>query len=98
LYEAIAGFYDDTQRVMCGLTGMNRREHYMAYMRFVEARPGDRVLETSVGTGLNYKYLPPGAKLFGFDLSAAMLAYCQDNLRRWEMDAELFLGNAESLP
>jgi ubiquinone/menaquinone biosynthesis C-methylase UbiE len=98
LYETIAGFYDDTQRGVCGLTGMNRREHFMAYMRFVEARPGDLVLETSVGTGLNYKYLPRGARLFGLDLSAAMLANCQANLRRWELDAELFQGNAESLP
>jgi ubiquinone/menaquinone biosynthesis C-methylase UbiE len=98
LYETIAGFYDDTQRVACGLMGMNRREHFMAYMRFVEARPGDRVLETSVGTGLNYKYLPRGVKLFGLDLSLAMLERCQTNLRRWEMDADLFQGNAEILP
>jgi ubiquinone/menaquinone biosynthesis C-methylase UbiE len=27
-----------------------------------------------------------------------MLANCQANLRRWEMDADLFCGNAESLP
>jgi ubiquinone/menaquinone biosynthesis C-methylase UbiE len=98
LYETIAGFYDDTQRVACALMGMNRREHFMAYMRFVEARPGDLVLETSVGTGLNYKYLPRGVKLFGLDLSLAMLEYCQVNLRRWGLDAELFQGNAESLP
>ena len=98
LYETIAGFYDDTQRVACALMGMNRREHFMAYMRFVEARPGDLVLETSVGTGLNYKYLPRGTKLFGLDLSPAMLAICQANLPRWGMDAELFQGNAESLP
>jgi ubiquinone/menaquinone biosynthesis C-methylase UbiE len=98
LYEAIAGFYDDTQRVVCGLTGINRHEHFMAYLRFVEARSGDLVLETSVGTGLNYKYLPRGTKLFGLDLSAAMLANCQANLRRWELDADLFQGNAETLP
>jgi ubiquinone/menaquinone biosynthesis C-methylase UbiE len=98
LYEIIAGFYDDTQRVACALMGMNRREHFMAYMRFVEARPGDLVLETSVGTGLNYKYLPRGVTLFGLDLSLGMLEYCQANLRRWEMDADLFQGNAETLP
>jgi ubiquinone/menaquinone biosynthesis C-methylase UbiE len=98
LYETLAGFYDDTQRVACALMGMNRREHFMAYMRFVEARPGDLVLETSVGTGLNYKYLPRGVRLFGLDLSLAMLEYCQANLRRWGLDADLFQGNAETLP
>jgi ubiquinone/menaquinone biosynthesis C-methylase UbiE len=27
-----------------------------------------------------------------------MLVNCQANLRRWQMDADLYLGNAESLP
>jgi ubiquinone/menaquinone biosynthesis C-methylase UbiE len=27
-----------------------------------------------------------------------MLARCQNNLRRWQMDADLYVGNAESLP
>jgi ubiquinone/menaquinone biosynthesis C-methylase UbiE len=67
-------------------------------MRLLEVKPGDSVLETSVGTGLNFKYLPHGVKLFGLDLSPEMLANCQVNLRRWGMDADLFLGNAETLP
>jgi ubiquinone/menaquinone biosynthesis C-methylase UbiE len=67
-------------------------------MSLLEAKPGDSVLETSVGTGLNFKYLPRGVKLTGLDLSPEMLANCQANLRRWQMDADLYLGNAESLP
>jgi ubiquinone/menaquinone biosynthesis C-methylase UbiE len=67
-------------------------------MSLLEAKTGDSVLETSVGTGLNFKYLPRGVKLSGLDLSPEMLANCQNNLRRWEMDADLYLGNAESLP
>lgn len=98
LYETIGGFYDDTQRVACALQGIDRHDHVMNYLRFLEVQPGDRVLETSVGTGRNFPYLPRGVKLFGLDLSAEMLANCQANLRRWEMDADLFCGNAESLP
>jgi len=56
------------------------------------------VLETSVGTGLNFKYLPCGVKLSGLDLSREMLVNCQANMRRWGMDADLYLGNAERLP
>ena len=67
-------------------------------MGLLEVKPGDSVLETSVGTGLNFKYLPRGVKLSGLDLSPEMLANCQANLRRWQMDADLYLGNAESLP
>jgi ubiquinone/menaquinone biosynthesis C-methylase UbiE len=98
LYEMIGGFYDDTQRVACGLKGLDRDEYFLAYMRMLEAKPGDTVLETSVGTGLSFKYLPPGVKLSGLDLSREMLLNCQANLRRWGMEADLYLGNAESLP
>jgi ubiquinone/menaquinone biosynthesis C-methylase UbiE len=98
LYEAIGGFYDDFQRVVCAFRGIDRDQYVMSYLRFLEVAPGDLVLETSVGTGLNYKYLPAGVKLFGLDCSAQMLANCQANLRRWDLDAELFLGNAEDLP
>jgi ubiquinone/menaquinone biosynthesis C-methylase UbiE len=98
LYATIAGFYDDTQRVFCALKGFHRDAHFSSYMCKLEVKPGDSVLETSVGTGLNYKYLPPGAKLSGLDLSPEMLGNCQVNLRRWGLDADLYLGNAESLP
>ncbi len=98
LYETIGGFYDDTQRVAGAFKGLDRDEYFLAYMRMLEAKPGDSVLETSVGTGLSFKYLPRGVKLSGLDLSAEMLANCQTNLRRWKMDADLYLGNAESLP
>ena len=98
LYETIGGFYDDIQRVACALRGVSPADYFWDYLRFLEIRPGDSVLETSVGTGLNFKYLPRGIKRFGLDLSAEMLTGCQANLHRWEMEAELFQGNAEDLP
>src|ERR1039458_3216502 len=98
LYETIGGFYDDIQRVVAALSGMDRHAYVMSYLGLLEIKPGDSVLETSVGTGLNFKYLPRDIKRAGVDLSAEMLVNCQANLRRWEMDADLFLGNAESLP
>ncbi|MFZ0393925.1 MAG: class I SAM-dependent methyltransferase [Terracidiphilus sp.] len=98
LYETIGGFYDDSQRVACALGGMDRDAYVMSYMGSLEVKPGDTVLETSVGTGLNFKYLPRDIRRFGLDLSREMLLRCQDNLRRWEMQADLFVGNAEALP
>src|SRR5208337_5558917 len=65
LYEIIGGFYDDIQRVACALRGVSVKRYHWGYLRFLEINPGDSVLETSVGTGLNYKYLPRGVKLFG---------------------------------
>ena len=98
MYETIGGFYDDTQRVGSALMGIDRDEVFLSYLRLLEIKPGDTVLETSVGTGLNFKYLPHGVKLLGLDLSAEMLIRCQANLHRWELEADLFLGNAEELP
>lgn len=97
-YQTIGGFYDDTQRVYAALKGGDLGSFFRSYMRLLQVRPGDTVLETSVGTGLNFQYLPEGVELSGIDLSPEMLANCQRNLRRWKMDADLYLGNAESLP
>jgi ubiquinone/menaquinone biosynthesis C-methylase UbiE len=98
LYETIGGFYDDSQRVVSALSGMDRDAYVMSYLGLLDINPGDSVLETSVGTGLNFKYLPHDIQRSGVDLSAEMLVNCQANLRRWAMDADLYLGNAESLP
>ena len=98
LYETIGGFYDDTQRFFGAFRGVNLDSYFVNYMGLLDVKPGDSVLETSVGTGLNFKYLPQGVKLSGLDLSMEMLASCQANLRRWGMEGDLYLGNAESLP
>ena len=56
------------------------------------------MLEVSIGTGANLHYLPVNATCFGLDLSWGMLKRCQTNLKRWQLEAELILGNAEELP
>jgi len=98
LYETIGGLYDDAQRVGCALSGIDRDAYVMSYLGALEIKAGDSVLETSVGTGLNFKYLPRGVRLCGIDLASEMLANCRSNLRRWRLEADLFLGNAEGLP
>jgi ubiquinone/menaquinone biosynthesis C-methylase UbiE len=98
LYETIGGFYDHIQRVVCALQGFDGAAYVKSYMNLLEVKPGDAVLETSVGTGLNFQYLPQGVRLVGLDLSPEMLLHCRANMRRWELKADLFLGNAESLP
>lgn len=98
LYQTIGGFYDDSQRVYFALAGIERRKYFMQYLGFLEVAPGDKVLETSVGTALNFFYLPLGLKLYGLDLSSEMLANAQVYLARQHIAAALFLGNAEALP
>jgi ubiquinone/menaquinone biosynthesis C-methylase UbiE len=98
LYQTIAGFYDDTQRVGSALTAMDRDAYVMSYLAPLEVKPGDLVLETSIGTGLNFQYLPRDIRRVGIDLSEQMLWNCRRNLLRWQMDADLMVANAEHLP
>src|SRR5881392_2781375 len=58
-------------------------------------KPGDRVLEVGVGTGINADLYPPDCAVTGIDLSDSMLEKARDrvarkglrNVRLLEMDA-----------
>lgn len=66
----------------------------------LEIQPHSMLLETGIGTGANIPYLRryPDIRLFGLDTSLGMLKQCRRNLKRWKLDAELIVGNAERLP
>jgi ubiquinone/menaquinone biosynthesis C-methylase UbiE len=68
------------------------------YLNQLEIAPGDKVLEVSIGTGSNLRYLPKTCKYFGLDISLGMLKRCEKNLKKWNLDSELFFGAAEYLP
>ena len=66
-------------------------------------KPGDRLLYTSIGTGLDLPFLaeqvPLAAiELVGLDLSLEMLRKCQSKLRACEKTSLLVQANAERLP
>jgi len=67
----------------------------------IEAKTGDYILETSVGTGQqlrNLKSYGVDGHFFGNDISFGMLKKCSKNLESWGIDAGLVQGNAEALP
>ncbi len=62
---------------------------------------GGRVLEVSIGPGINLPYLyeaPGQIEVYGLDISLGQLHRCQDFCRKRGLPAELFLGTAEALP
>jgi len=61
-------------------------------------KEGDMVLETSIGTGRNMKYLPKNIQYYGIDINKAMLKKCMENMIKKKRKIELYLGNAEFLP
>ena len=98
LYNHIAPFYDLSTQVFAFLKSGGEGKRRTEYLQQLDIKAGDRVLQVSVGTGGNLRYLPRTAKYFGLDISWGMLKRCQKNLKAWGMEAELFLGAAEYLP
>src|ERR1700691_3028525 len=88
VYENIAWFYDFT-------FGPALHWGRMQAIQRMGIRPGDRVLEVGVGTGINADMYPRDCAVTGIDLSDSMLEKARDrvarkdvrNVRLLEMDA-----------
>ena len=65
-YRRYAGFYDT-------LFGPVLQPGRKAVVEALGCRPGDRILEVGVGTGLSLALYPPNVKVTGIDLSREML-------------------------
>ena len=62
---------------------------------------GGKVLEVSIGPGVNLPYLmnrPDVGEVFGLDISLGQLKNCQSYVAKKGWDVDLFLGNGEQLP
>jgi ubiquinone/menaquinone biosynthesis C-methylase UbiE len=97
-YNKAAGIYDGAIKLFASLAGGGEEYFRGEYLKELEIQDGDRLLEVSIGTGANLHYLPKKVSYYGLDLSWGMLKRCQRNLKRWQLEAELILGNAEELP
>jgi phosphatidylethanolamine/phosphatidyl-N-methylethanolamine N-methyltransferase len=88
VYEKLAGVYD----VVFGPTLHPGR---LVALERMGIRPGDRILEVGVGTGINASLYPRNCQITGIDLSAGMLDKARERVARkglWhvrllEMDA-----------
>jgi phosphatidylethanolamine/phosphatidyl-N-methylethanolamine N-methyltransferase len=88
VYEKLASVYD----LIFGPTLHPGRVHALQRMGI---RPGDRILEVGVGTGINAGLYPKDCSVTGIDLSSSMLEKARDrvarkgvrNIRLLEMDA-----------
>lgn len=70
-------------------------------LRHLDLKDNSLVLETGIGAAENFYYLNNAARnlsFFGIDIQKQMLIHSARNLKKWNLQAELFLADAEELP
>lgn len=98
LYNRTAQFYDLATKLFAYWKDGGEEKRRLQYLSKIEVQPDGKLLEVSIGTGINLRYLPRNVEYFGLDISWKMLRRCQRNIIKWGIRAELFLGMAERLP
>jgi len=74
IYSDLAHFYD-------AVFGRAFLDHEHEVVESLNLRPGQRVLEVGVGTGMSLDAFPPYVHLVGIDPSEAMLAQAHEKIR-----------------
>jgi phosphatidylethanolamine/phosphatidyl-N-methylethanolamine N-methyltransferase len=89
--EAVKAAYRRYANIYDALFGPVLQPGRRAVLEALECRPGERVLEVGVGTGLSLPLYPPFVRVTGVDLSREMLEKARTRVRRRE------LSNVEGL-
>jgi ubiquinone/menaquinone biosynthesis C-methylase UbiE len=98
MYDRFSGFYDFATKLYAWLKGDNEKNRIMQYLSLLNIKDGDKVIEISIGTGRNIKYMNPKAEYYGVDISFGMLKRCQQKMRKLKRTIILIQAEAEFLP
>ncbi len=100
MYDWFSWIYAAFSKVAFAYIGMNEETGRREVTDRLDPR-GGRVLEVSIGPGVNLPYLmnrPDVSEVFGLDISLGQLKRCQRYVAKQGLDVDLFLGNGEQLP
>ena len=100
MYDWFSWIYAAFSKVAFAYIGMDEETGRREITDRLDPR-GGRVLEVSIGPGVNLPYLmnrPDVSEVFGLDISLGQLKRCQRYVAKKGWDVDLFLGNAEQLP
>jgi ubiquinone/menaquinone biosynthesis C-methylase UbiE len=98
MYDRFSGFYDLATKGYALFKNGNEKSRLMQYLNLLNVKNGDKVIEISIGTGRNIKYLNSAADYFGVDISLGMLKKCQQKMKRLNREITLIQAEAESIP
>ena len=100
MYDWFSWIYAAFSKVAFAYIGMNEEQGRREITDRLDPQ-GGRVLEVSVGPGVNLPYIinrTDVGEVFGLDISLGQLQRCQSVVAKKGWDVELFLGNGEQLP
>ena len=98
MYDRFSGFYDISTKIYARLKSGNEKNRVMQYLSLLDVKNNDKVIEISIGTGRNIKYLNPRAEYYGVDISLGMLKRCQRKMSQLKRTITLIQAEAEFLP
>ena len=88
LYNKISPFYNISQRLFYKLKFGGEKHFRNEFLKYIKINDNDLVLETSVGTADNFRFLNKKAKYFGADISTGMLKMALKHIKKWKINAE----------
>ncbi len=100
MYDYYAFGYRTFSKIAFAFIGMSEETGRREITDRLEPR-GGRILEISIGPGVNLPYLvnrQDVGELFGLDISLGQLIQCQRYVAKHGWKVDLFLGNGEQLP
>jgi phosphatidylethanolamine/phosphatidyl-N-methylethanolamine N-methyltransferase len=80
--DFVEGVYDKLAKVYDLVFGPTLHPGRVQAIRRMGLKPGERVLEVGVGTGINIPLYPKDCKITGIDFSASMLEKARDRVAR----------------
>ena len=98
MYNRIAAFYDIAGQLYAFFRQGSVKKRIMNYLSLLEIKDSDKVMEISIGTGRNIRYLKAGPDYFGVDISLGMLNRCLKQMKKIGRDISLIQAEAEALP
>lgn len=100
LYDWFSWIYSAFSRVGFFFLGTSESRARREVLNRLEPK-GGKVLEVSIGPGVNLPYLLASTsvgEVYGLDISLGQLNRCRARLHRNRWPVDLFLGNGEQLP